>query len=96
MLLICSAELLTMCADEYILRTPVQTGRGGKDEELLAPEPLLPNFGSGSIRRKFCSINLVPLLNPLMTSLQAYYQDINMMVLMNSKERTLDEFVSLG
>jgi len=46
------------------------------DDTIVAPQPLLPNFGAGSIR--------------------AHHQDINMMVMMNGKERSLDEFKLLG
>ncbi|KAJ7487263.1 S-adenosyl-L-methionine-dependent methyltransferase [Mycena galericulata] len=41
-----------------------------------APEPLLPNYGMGSMR--------------------AYTQDITMMIMHNSKERTLQEYVEIG
>ncbi|KAJ6544755.1 S-adenosyl-L-methionine-dependent methyltransferase [Mycena vulgaris] len=41
-----------------------------------APEPLLPNYGVGSVR--------------------AYTQDITMLFMLNSKERTLQEFVDIA
>ncbi|KAJ7482293.1 S-adenosyl-L-methionine-dependent methyltransferase [Mycena galericulata] len=41
-----------------------------------APEPLLPNYGVGSVR--------------------AYTQDITMMIMHNSKERTLQEYIEMG
>ncbi|KAJ7284873.1 S-adenosyl-L-methionine-dependent methyltransferase [Mycena rebaudengoi] len=50
------------------------SGSEGKFE--MAPEPLLPNFGTGRVR--------------------LYAQDINMMVLVNSQERTLPQFIEMG
>ncbi|GJE93466.1 O-methyltransferase [Phanerochaete sordida] len=59
---------------EYVLQqTTREDAVIGND---LAPEPLLPNYGNGRIRR--------------------YYQDITMLIGLNSKERTLQEFIDIG
>nr|P0CT90.1 RecName: Full=3-O-methyltransferase 2; Short=Mtrase 2 [Phanerochaete chrysosporium RP-78] len=59
---------------EYVLQ---QTTRDDVTvENDSAPEPLLPNYGNGRIRR--------------------YYQDITMLLGLNSKERTLQEFIDIG
>lgn len=66
--------MLTNSAEEYVLQqTTREDAVIGND---LAPEPLLPNYGNGRIRR--------------------YYQDITMLIGLNSKERTLQEFIDIG
>jgi len=60
---------------EYVLQNPLRREDASKDI-IVAPEPLLPNWGEGRI--------------------QPYRADMVMMVLGNSKERTFDEFLSLG
>ena len=45
-------------------------------EDIMAPVPLLSNYGVGKIIQ--------------------YYQDMNMLCSLNSKERTLQEFIDLG
>lgn len=64
--------------DEFVLQeaSRSQASEASSTGEDIAPEPLLPNYGAGRIRR--------------------YHQDINMMCVLNSKERTLQEFVDLG
>lgn len=60
--------------DEYVLQQTTREAPTIGDDS--APEPLLPNYGNGRIRR--------------------YYQDVNMMISLNSKERTLQEFIDIG
>ena len=67
------------------------------DEPFQAPEPLLPSFGAGNIRRTsafFSTYTILYELFPLL--IPAYYQDITMMMMFNAKERSLDEFKVLG
>jgi len=54
---------------------------------------LLPSFGAGNIRRT-SAFSVYTILYELFFS--AYYQDINMMMMLNAKERSLDEFKALG
>ncbi|KAA1465903.1 S-adenosyl-L-methionine-dependent methyltransferase [Dentipellis sp. KUC8613] len=61
--------------NEFILQ-PTTRSEGLSDFVNLAPRPLLPNFGEGSIRK--------------------YLQDVNMMAVLNAKERTVDELCVLG
>ncbi|KAF8876830.1 S-adenosyl-L-methionine-dependent methyltransferase [Infundibulicybe gibba] len=60
---------------EFVLHHPVRDRTKPSMFE-QAPEPLLSNYGVGSVRR--------------------YQLDINMMNLLNSKERTLQEFIDIG
>ncbi|KAJ7284895.1 S-adenosyl-L-methionine-dependent methyltransferase [Mycena rebaudengoi] len=59
---------------EFVLQHIRDSAFEGKIEK--APEPLLPNFGTGRVR--------------------LYAQDINMMVCLNSQERTLQQFIEMG
>jgi hypothetical protein len=61
--------------DEFVLQPTLRASSETSASD-PAPEPLLPNYGVGRIRR--------------------YNQDINMMCMLNAKERTLQEFVNLG
>ncbi|KAF8899314.1 S-adenosyl-L-methionine-dependent methyltransferase [Infundibulicybe gibba] len=62
---------------EFVLHHPVRDrSEASMFKQARAPEPLLSNYGMGSVRR--------------------YQQDINMMNLLNSKERTLQEFIDIG
>ena len=62
--------------DENVLQSAARTAADVSVSEELAPEPLLPNYGVGRIRR--------------------YNLDITMMCVMNSRERTLEEFIDIG
>lgn len=68
-------EVLIYILDEYVLQQTTREGIAVGNED-LAPEPLLPNYGNGRIRR--------------------YNQDVNMMMSLNAKERTLQDFIDIG
>jgi len=59
---------------EYILQHANK--ESGEAATELAPEPLLPNYGAGGIRR--------------------YNLDLDMMILFNSEQRHLEQFIDLG
>jgi hypothetical protein len=57
---------------------------------------LLPSFGAGNIRRTSAFSTYTIFYELFSSFIPAYYQDINMMVMLNAKERSLDEFKALG
>ena len=67
--------LTNLLLDEFVLQ---HADRKAESDSVLeqAPEPLLPNYGVGSIRQ--------------------YNLDLNMLVLLNGKQRTFEEFVGIG
>ena len=65
----------TALLDEFVLQHADRKAEGDSAFQ-QAPEPLLPNYGVGSIRQ--------------------YNLDLDMMVMLNSKERTLEEFTAIG
>ena len=71
----CTTLPTNVSLDEFVLQHADRRAEGDSAFE-QAPEPLLPNYGVGSIRQ--------------------YNLDLNMMVVLNGKERTLEEFVELG
>jgi hypothetical protein len=57
---------------------------------------LLPSFGAGNIRRTSAFSPYTIFYELFSSFIPAYYQDNNMMVMLNAKERSLDEFKALG
>ena len=67
--------LTNLPLDDFVLQHADRRAEGDSAFE-YALEPLLPNYGVGSIRQ--------------------YNIDLNMMVLLNGKERTLEELAEIG
>lgn len=87
----CSKTPLTSCIDEYVLQNPLTRDMFHKYVS-VAPAPLLPNWGSG---------RLMPHIADMVVSLQGLMARhilivLQMMGALNSKERTVEEFLTLG